>query len=200
MDSILRVLGIGGSPRRGGNSEILLDEALRTAVALGASAEKIVLNDLSIAPCQECSGCDATGRCIVQDEMQDIYPRLRCADVMVLATPVFFSGPSAQLKAMIDRTQACWVERFVLKRPVSDTARMRRGLLLSVGARGGEANFQAVEKIVRTFFYTQSVKYQDGLFFPNVDHKAGILSVDGAMSRVQDAVQLTLSEVVAGSR
>lgn len=188
MKSPIRVLGFSGSPRRGGNSELLLDMALKSVVRHGAVAEKIVLNELSIAPCQECGGCDLTGRCVVQDEMQGIYPKLRAAEILIIATPTFFSGPSAQLKAMIDRTQACWVERFVLKRPISDSSTARTGLLLAVGARGGQDNFISVEKIVKTFLYTQNAKLAQGLFFPKVDAKGEIANVAGAAEQVEQSM------------
>jgi len=181
------VLGIGGSPRRGGNSDILLDAALEGAAESGARVEKIVLNELAIAPCQECGGCDRTGRCIVMDDMQLVYPKLRFADRFILASPVFFCSLSAQMKAMIDRTQACWVERHVLKRSIADTQRERRGIFISVGARGGGGNFEAAEKIIRVFYATQKIDFEGSLLFPNVDTKRAITQQPEAIHTVQEA-------------
>lgn len=100
----MKLLGFAGSPRVGGNSDVLLDEVLSGAVAAGAEVEKICLNKLSIRPCQACEGCrKEQRRCVVQDDMQALYDKLNAADAWVLATPVYWWGPSAQLKLMVDR-------------------------------------------------------------------------------------------------
>lgn len=101
----LRVVGIVGSPRKEGNTDILVKEVLRGAGDKGGQVENIFLNDLQIKPCQaECSShCLKTGKCIIEDDMRDIYNKLFESDVIVLGTPVYWYGPSAQLKAFIDR-------------------------------------------------------------------------------------------------
>lgn len=100
----MKVLGFAGSPRVGGNSDILLDEVLAGAAAAGGEVEKVQLNRLSIRPCQACESCRTQPqRCVVNDDMQGLYDKLNEADVWVLATPVYWWGPSAQLKLMVDR-------------------------------------------------------------------------------------------------
>src|SRR5512136_288519 len=111
----MKVLGIFGSPRRGGNTEILLEEALKGAEAEGAEVERLHLTDINITPCKECHGCDRTGECILQDDMQKIYPKLLEADVIILASPIFFYGVSAWAKSLIDRSQAFWPRKYLLK-------------------------------------------------------------------------------------
>jgi multimeric flavodoxin WrbA len=91
----LKVLGIFGSPRRGGNTEILLEEALKGAEKEGAEVERLHLTDFAITPCKECHGCDKTGNCVILDDMQKIYPKLLEADVIILASPIFFYGLTA---------------------------------------------------------------------------------------------------------
>ena len=75
------ILGIMGSPRLGGNTDLLLDEALKGARSMGAFAEKVVVDELDIAPCREIGRCLRDGRCAIRDDMDDIYERLDEVDV-----------------------------------------------------------------------------------------------------------------------
>jgi multimeric flavodoxin WrbA len=98
-----RALGIVGSARRGGNTETLVDEVLRGAQEAGASAEKVILSDLTIAPCQGCDACLDTGECVHEDDFVELLEKMRQSDVWVLGTPVYWWGPSAQFKTFVDR-------------------------------------------------------------------------------------------------
>ncbi|MGE5653684.1 MAG: flavodoxin family protein [Bacillota bacterium] len=101
----MKIIAFAGSPRIGGNSDLLLDQVIAGAKDAGAEVEKVYLNKLNIRPCQACDGCrrpGATG-CVVKDDMQPLYDKLLDADAWVLATPVYWWGPSAQLKLMVDR-------------------------------------------------------------------------------------------------
>lgn len=97
------VLGIVGSPRKGGNTEILVDEVLAGAVEAGAEAAKATLRDLNISPCNACNGCQKTGRCVQQDDMERVLKLMEKSDVWILGTPVYWWGPSAQFKVFLDR-------------------------------------------------------------------------------------------------
>ena len=98
-----RVLGIVGSPRRGGNTETLVDEVLRGAGEAGAQVAKVILSELDIAPCQACDGCADTGECVQQDDMSALLERMQASQVWVLGTPVYWWGPTAQFKTFVDR-------------------------------------------------------------------------------------------------
>lgn len=175
MEQNLQVLGIAGSPRRGGNTDLLLEEVLAGAKEEGAKVNTIVLNDLCIAPCQHCDGCLNTGECIVRDDMQEIYPLLRGADCVVLASPIFFMGLTAQTKAMIDRCQALWALKCVLKCPVAlNPGRDRRGFFVSVGGMGLRNLFEPAMATVRAFFKVLELQYAGNLLFPRVDKKGEI--------------------------
>jgi multimeric flavodoxin WrbA len=99
----LNILGIVGSPRRGGNTEILVDEVLRGAEEVGALSEKIILNKLNIKPCQACNTCYKTGKCIQNDDMISLLEKMKESNVWVLGTPIYWWGPTAQFKAFLDR-------------------------------------------------------------------------------------------------
>ena len=98
-----RVLGIVGSPRRGGNTDILVDAVLEGAKAAGATVDKVILSDLDIAPCEACDSCADTGECITLDSMEELFPVMFASQVWVLGTPVYWWGASAQFKAFLDR-------------------------------------------------------------------------------------------------
>ena len=102
----MKVCAFVGSPRLGGNTDILVSEVLRGAASAGANVEKHMVSEMDISPCQACEVCRQTGRCCIQDDMQPLYDVLLEADTIVLGTPIYFWGPSAQLKGFIDRWYA----------------------------------------------------------------------------------------------
>lgn len=106
-----KVLILSGSPRHGGNSDLLCDEFAKGAVDAGHEVEKISVADKKIAPCSACYFCSAhDGQCIHKDDMAELLQKMIDADVLVLASPVYFYSIDAQLKAVIDRTVARWLE------------------------------------------------------------------------------------------
>ncbi len=106
-----KVLILSGSPRMGGNSDILCDEFQRGAEENGHQVEKIRVATKNIHPCVACYHCrDHEGKCVFQDDMAEVLQKMIDADVLVLASPVYFYSIDAQLKAVIDRTVARWLE------------------------------------------------------------------------------------------
>jgi len=97
------ILGIVGSPRKCGNTDTLVDSVLAGAAQYGAVSEKVILNDLSIAPCRACNHCQKGGKCIQEDDMVHLIERMERSDIWVLGTPIYWWGPRAQLKIFIDR-------------------------------------------------------------------------------------------------
>ena len=106
-----RVLILSGSPRKGGNSDLLCDEFMRGAQESGNEVEKIRVAEKNVAPCKGCYYCKRSGgQCVSKDDMGEILQKMIDADVLVLASPVYFYSVDAQLKAVIDRTVARWLE------------------------------------------------------------------------------------------
>ncbi len=180
----IRILGIGGSPRRGGNSDILLDAALMGARSAGARTEKIVLNDIEFMACQECGGCDRTGRCIIRDGMGPIYKKIDNSDGIIAASPVFFGSISAQLKMMIDRFQCAWVMKYVLKK--GNKEKKRRGVFICVSGAGRSKHFRNAREIVRNYFATAGIVYHGDLYIGGVDSLGDIRNKKTAMRRARD--------------
>lgn len=106
-----KVLILSGSPRKGGNSDILCDEFAKGATEAGHNVEKIRVSEKNIHPCIACYHCSKnSGACVFKDDMAEILQKMIDADVLVLASPVYFYSIDAQLKAVIDRTVARWLE------------------------------------------------------------------------------------------
>ena len=176
MSTPTKVLGIFGSPRKGGNTDLLLEEALKGAIQEGAQVERIHLADLHVLPCKECHGCDRTGECIVEDDMQAIYPKLMEADIVFLASPIFFYGITGWAKALVDRSQAIWVRKYLLKDPSFSTeVKKRKGFFISVGATKGQKLFEGAILTVKYFFDAIHAEYAGDLLVRGVDAKGDIL-------------------------
>ena len=182
----MQVLGIMGSPRRGSNTELLLDSALSGAGSRGAETAKIVVSEMEIRPCLELYHCALDGTCSIHDDMQQVYDRLASADCVVLASPIFFYGLTSQVKALVDRCQALWVRRHVLKSWVPDDS-VRKGALIAVGATRGARLFDGVVLTSRYFFDAIGVRYADELLVRGVDGKAQVRDFP---SLLDDAVEL----------
>ncbi|MEW6081566.1 MAG: flavodoxin family protein [Bacillota bacterium] len=97
------IVGFVGSPRHGGNTDTLVDEVLKGASKEGAVTRKYSLAGMEIHPCTACDACKPRGECVFEDDMVELAREMEKADVYVIGTPVYFWGPSAQLKAFVDR-------------------------------------------------------------------------------------------------
>lgn len=166
----LTVLGISASPRRLGNSELLLREALGGAEAAGAATECLALADYAIAPCVECNACARTGACRVHDDYQVVLDKMLAADRIVFATPVFFMTVSSQAKMLIDRCQCLWAAKYLLKKPLyAGPPRDRRALVIAVGGSRSVKMFDSVRLTMKYWLDALGVTYAANLFVNHVD-------------------------------
>lgn len=179
------VLGIMGSPRIKGNTDLLLDEALKGVQSQGAEVEKLIVDKLNISPCREYYGCLIDGNCVIRDDMDSIYPRLLSADAVIVASPMFFYGLTSQVKALIDRCQALWARKYILKQNPSGSG--RKGAFIGVGATRGRNLFEGSILTVKYFFQSIGVEYTDELLVRGVDKKGEIKQQLAALS---DAYEL----------
>lgn len=194
----MKVLAFNGSPRRGGNSQLLLDEAVRAARERGADVKVYALNAMNIRPCQNCGGCEKTGLCIVKDEMLVVHEELRSADRIIIASPIFFFSVSAQTKILIDRAQAFWNEKYILKKPVPPGPHGRKGLLFLVGGMKkddkGSVGYLCAETTTRAFFRTVNVQEHSTLEYDNVDERGAITKHPTALREAYEAGKKLVSE------
>ncbi len=179
----MKVLGIAGSPRRDGNTDLLLAEVIRGAASKGGETKTIILNDLNFIACQHCDACLKKGKCKYQDDMQMVYRELEQADRIVLASPIQFMGVTAQMKAMIDRCQALWARKYVLKLPPLGDRRERKGFFISVAGRKVADVFDGALITIKSLFAVLDVTYAGELLFRNVDEKGDIAKHPDALGQ-----------------
>lgn len=104
---MVKIIGLSGSPRKDGNTEILVKEALKAAKKQGAETEFISLAGKEIQPCQACYSCrleDSKGVCAIEDDLAEIFEKFKKADGIIIGSPVYFLSITAQLKAVFDRS------------------------------------------------------------------------------------------------
>jgi multimeric flavodoxin WrbA len=180
----LKVLGIMGSPRIKGNTDLLLEAALEGARGRGAETEKLVVDKLKIGPCREYYGCLHDGNCVIRDDMDDIYPKIISAGAIIVASPIFFYAVSAQLKLLIDRCQALWARKYVLK---TLTGAEKKGAFIAVGATKGERLFEGPILTVKYFFKAINASYTEELLIRGIDKKG---EIKGHPTALADAREL----------
>lgn len=170
------VLGLAGSPRRRGNTALLLDQALAGAAAAGAQVQRVELARLHLAPCIACDGCRQEGVCVVRDDFQAVFSQLVAADALVLASPIYFLGITGWAKAFVDRCQCLWARKYILRRPLSPTGdgRPRRAIFLST-AGSRRTSFEGARATVRAWLQTFDAVYQGDVLRPGVDALGAIL-------------------------
>lgn len=171
----MKVLGIGGSPRKGGNTDTLLARFVEGCQSLGAEVKSLSACALKINICTHCDACYETGACRVKDDMQIVCREMESADRIVLASPLHFMTVTAQMKALIDRCQVFWVRKYILKIPPLGDERERKGFLISVGGRKNIPDLFGAELVtIKNVFRVMNVVYAGGLLIPGIDAKGDI--------------------------
>ncbi len=175
----MRLFAVMGSPRKGGNTDLLLDEFIRGFRAGGGKAEKVRIGDLAIAPCRALRDCEKTGECAIDDDMQSLGARIRDADRIAVAAPIFFYGLPAQLKAAIDRGQAFWARQHLLK---IAPEREKEAFVLLVGATEGANLFQGSLLTWKYFFEPLGLRIAGKLLYRKIDRPGDIAQHPSALS------------------
>ncbi|HWJ04087.1 MAG TPA: NAD(P)H-dependent oxidoreductase [Verrucomicrobiae bacterium] len=185
----VKCLGIGCSPRKDGNTSILLERAVDGAKASGAECEILFLRDYQFSPCIACDGCHKLGKCVVKDDMQIIYAKLLAADRLILAAPIFAMGINAQAKALIDRGQRFWATKYILNQPVAPRPEGpdRKGIYLSAAGTDLPGVFDCAIRSVRYFYKMLDIKYLDSYCYPKIDAKGQIHELPSALEEVYKA-------------
>lgn len=165
------VLGLQGSPRKKGNTEFLLSAFMKETEKYGAKTHIVDVCNKNIEPCKEFTTCEKKGFCPIKDDMDpEIYSLLRKADIVVPASPVFFYNVTAQLKALIDRSQTLWARKYRLN--LTDPKRsMRRGFILSQGATKGKNLFLGIDLTAKYFFDAVGASYEGSLYYWRIENR-----------------------------
>jgi len=193
------ILAVYGSPRREGNTALLLNRAVEGArengadvqeVWLpellnravegarenGADVQEVWLSDLNMSPCLEIYGCKRNGRCVIQDDFQALYDRLLACDGLMLASPIFFYAVSAHTKILMDRCQSLWVKKYwIEKAAVGQGLPKRKGIFISVGATNGKRLFDGALLSMRYFFDPLDMELWKTLLYRGLDFEGDVL-------------------------
>jgi len=164
------ITGLQGSPRKKGNTDFLLSTFLQEAENHGAKTHIVQVGRMDIAGCRGCAFCEKNGFCIIEDDMsREIYPLFRKSEIIVAATPMFFYNAPAQLKALIDRSQALWSRKY--KFNLTDPGRKtRRGFLLALGATKGKNLFDGVRLTAKYFFDAAGAVFEGSLTYRQIEN------------------------------
>jgi multimeric flavodoxin WrbA len=191
------ILGLQGSPRKKGNTNFLLSTFLQAAERRGAVTRAIQVVERNILPCKEYVVCEKKGYCPIDDDMAgEIYGLLRQAEVVVLASPIFFYNMTSQLKALVDRCQTFWARKYRLK--LGDPLKgSRRGYLLSVGATKGKNLFEGLQLTAKYFFDAIDARYEGSLFYRGIEGPKDLATHPTAREEIEQAVEALMTPLAA---
>ena len=166
-----KVIGLLGSPLSDGNTAKLLDSALKGAEDAGCMVEKIEIASFDFQSCMEMLFCKDHNTCILDDDMQQLYPKFKDLDALIIATPVMTMGIPGKLKSMMDRFQVFFMAKYVRKKPFFDTdhASKRNGLFICISGMKMPEVFVGVKLSVKAFFDIIDCQYRDELLVSDMD-------------------------------
>ena len=168
----------------GGNSDLLLDACLESLTEARVPFEKLRICDLDFSACTNCGGCDNEGECVVDDDMQALYRKFVEFPILVVSTPVFFMALPAQLKAAIDRCQAVWVRKYLLRRRMPDFDN-RQGYLIQVAGMKGERMFEGGKVTISALFGTLDYRFVAKLHLSDIDSVGAITGHPTALDQAR---------------
>ncbi len=200
-EQTLNVAAILASPRLNGNSRVLLDramETLRHKQPAHLDIQELLISRLDIAPCRACEDCFDDGRCRQRDDMDRVQSILENADLLVVASPVYFSGPPGPFKQLIDRCQNIWAAKTLLRRQNPRRAH-RRALILLAAARKTPRVFEATQAIIRAWLRSLDVPAEQVVTCPGVDGPGEASARKGRLEAVERAMAKILDDVMEAS-
>ena len=182
-------IGLQGSPYKKGSTAYLLARFMEELEAQGARVATLDVPRMDIRPCLGCGYCEKKGFCVIQDDdmSNQVYGLLREAEIVVAASPVFFYSVTAQLKALIDRSQTLWSRKYRFKR-ADPLKKARKGCFLSMGGSSGRQLFDGVDLVARYFFDALDADYAGSLFYRNIETPADMRQTSGLAEDIQNLV------------
>ncbi len=185
----MKLLAFYGSPRRGGNTDTLLEAMLAGVEEAGGAVERIRLCDLEIKPCIGCGVCEKTGVCsITDDDMVVLYNKISAGNRIIVASPIYFYGITAQAKAFVDRCQTLWSRKHLAKkegrwRPDPN----RRGFFLSCAATEGKKLFDGAVMTMRYAFDAMDLRYAGDILVRGVEKRSDLAKRQDALDEARAA-------------
>jgi NAD(P)H-dependent FMN reductase len=165
------VIGILGSPLPEGNTAVLLEQVLKGAADAGCSTETIAVNNLDFQPCMEMMFCREHETCTIDDDMQQVYGKIRDADSIIIATPVMTMGIPGRLKSFMDRCQVFFMAKYIRNDPLvaPEKRKVRRGLFICIAGMKIPEVFVGAKLTTKAFFDIIDCPYRDELLISDMD-------------------------------
>ncbi len=178
----MRILGVYGSPREDGNTDLLLNQFLKGVSDSGHKIEKVYVRKLNISPCLACGECEEAGKCTISDDMDIVYEALTNTECLVLASPIYFYSVTAQMKILIDRCHVLWY-----KRKTSNNNGFRPAFFISVAGTKGKRVFDGAMLTVRCFLNAIGFRLKNCWLYPGFDAKGEIEKYPEVLSKIYNA-------------
>lgn len=184
----MKVLAFNGSPRKGGNTEVLLAAVMDGMASAGGKGEIVRVCDLRIQPCIGCGGCEKEGKCVLDDDMTGLYEKIIVADRLVMASPIYFYGITAQAKACVDRMQALWSrKRLLTEKGDWQEDPGRKGFLVSIAATWGEKVFDGAILTMKYACDAVGASYGGEFLVRGVDRRGEMAKQAAELDKAREA-------------
>lgn len=170
------MLVINGSPRKGGNTETVLNAFIEGAKEVGAEVTTIRLVEIEHKNCKGCNACHKNGVCVIKDALTPVFDQMLESDILVLASPIYSMTVTAEMKSFIDRGQFLWAQKFIRKTLVFAAAHLKKhkGVFLGTSGQDLPYIFDSAFPVVRAFFNDSGFSYADNVLFPGMDKHGGV--------------------------
>jgi len=168
-DSMKKVLAIYGSHRRKGNTDTALDAILEGMQGQDISIKKLFVPQMKINPCRACNMCFRDGKCIVKDDMQLVYEDFQDADMIITATPIYFTNISSHLKIFIDRCQCLWAAKYLLKKGPGEKKPRLGHIICTSGSKMKPKDYDCAISVIHAFYNCLYVDLKGKTLIPNTD-------------------------------
>jgi multimeric flavodoxin WrbA len=162
----MKAIIFSGSPRKHGNTMQLVNRFIDGLRESGCEVEFIDTTKLNISPCIGCGACEQKGNCFMDDDMKEIYEKTEESDIIVLASPVYFASVTAQLKTMIDRFQAFYSRRYVLK---LEREVKRKGYLIYTAGLKNDKIYDCMYLLSKFFMLSVDADLQEPIYAKDTD-------------------------------
>lgn len=170
----VRAVVIAGSPRKGGNSDIMAEYLVSGLRHGGAEVEVVYARDVNVSHCLACYHCSRTGQCIQRDDMQRLYDLFLHCHRICLVTPIFFCQVPSITQAIIERTQTLWVRKYHRREEVPPLEYPRQGLVAAVGATRGQRIFDGLRCAARYWLDSVGIESPRLLTYNGIDEKGAV--------------------------
>ncbi|MBI9016074.1 MAG: flavodoxin family protein [Phycisphaerae bacterium] len=192
-----KVLALAGSPRKRGNSDLLLDEVLKALTNQDVPTEKIYLCDLNIGGCIHCDYCYVHDKCSINDDMSVLYGKLRETNYLLFASPLFFLSMPSQAKAVIDRCQLFWSMKYIQHKKVAENTSPRRGIFIGVAGQKSRHLFDGIKATMKYVFDALDMEYYDNFLVNNTDSKGEVTQMAEVLREAHELGEKIAAEIKA---